>query len=235
MEAERLFVHTLDDLRRRVESEQEYDVLMLAGLLRKLILDGGNSLAIKVSRSRSLKLVFRINFCAPPRVQHYWCVGDDLDPEATCERNLTSVEVGLDTLLKTPVLASAEKVFTVREIIVQAANKEGAVHHDEPKDESAVAVKRTIGYLKLYDNRANDERKTEGFPIALILLRCIGRIVLAGLEPLRARVQPGYSPIKPKPPSVLMGSIEHVGRPPQNLEQALAEISARHRARLEGG
>ena len=39
MDPERLFVHALDDLERRAAATDEYEVLMAAGLLRKLLMD----------------------------------------------------------------------------------------------------------------------------------------------------------------------------------------------------
>ena len=40
VDADRLFPHILDDLERRTTATDEYEVLMSAALLRKLLLDG---------------------------------------------------------------------------------------------------------------------------------------------------------------------------------------------------
>jgi hypothetical protein len=56
----RLFVAKVDEVRRRVSTGDYYDLLMAAGLLRHLILDGGSSLAIRANRELRQKLRFVI-------------------------------------------------------------------------------------------------------------------------------------------------------------------------------
>ena len=64
MDAKDLFIHTLNDLEKRVESTDEYDVLMAAALLRKLLVDGGR-LMDQINRAHRLKLRFRISDVSP--------------------------------------------------------------------------------------------------------------------------------------------------------------------------
>ena len=59
MEVERLFINTLTDLAARAEAHDEYEVLMGAALVRKLLLDA-HPIVDQVNRKHQLKLVFEI-------------------------------------------------------------------------------------------------------------------------------------------------------------------------------
>lgn len=60
MGPDELFLYTMRDLRRRVEAPtDEYDLLMAAGLLRKLLLDD-QPLVHQVNRRLRLKFAFEI-------------------------------------------------------------------------------------------------------------------------------------------------------------------------------
>ena len=41
MKKEQLFIRTIEDLDNKLNSTDDYEILMIAGLLRKLLLDGG--------------------------------------------------------------------------------------------------------------------------------------------------------------------------------------------------
>ena len=65
MDPEHLFVETLDDLSRRIEpGHPEYDVLMSAALLRKLLLEE-QPLPDQVNRAYRLKLRYIVNVREP--------------------------------------------------------------------------------------------------------------------------------------------------------------------------
>ncbi len=226
MRLAKLFLHTLDELHERVESEDEYDVLMLAAALRKLLLDGRNSLVDRANREHRLKLLFYINDCPPSGDLGYWCVGDDLDPEVTRDRDLERVGVSRDELLKRHVFAFRRQLFTVKDIIRNAANVQGAVHFEEPEDPKEKTLRQATNYLSIHDKRREDG----WFPVGLILLRSIGRVVLAGLNPLRALLHPGEPIAKPKPPPMLFGSVELCRR--EDLDRTLHDIYRRHLQRL---
>ena len=60
MQADELFLRTLEDLDRRTTVPDEYEALLAAGLLRKLLLDEA-PLAHQVNRYRRERIRFRIN------------------------------------------------------------------------------------------------------------------------------------------------------------------------------
>lgn len=64
VDVDQLFIHTLRDLERRTAATDEYEVLLSAALLRKLLLDQ-ERLMDQVNRRYSLDLRFRISDVSP--------------------------------------------------------------------------------------------------------------------------------------------------------------------------
>ena len=68
MDADSLFVETLEDLHRSIYTMDEYAVLRASHLIRQLLLDGGNSLVNQVNRTRRLKIEYLIALDPPPNI-----------------------------------------------------------------------------------------------------------------------------------------------------------------------
>ena len=85
MTRDQLFLATLDDLDTRLASRDPYEVLGIALLLRKLLLDGGASLVDQVNRQFRIGLAFEImdDGPMPPHLPQpaFWSTIDGLDPE----------------------------------------------------------------------------------------------------------------------------------------------------------
>jgi cobalamin biosynthesis protein CobT len=64
VDVDQLFIHTLRDLERRTAATNEYEVLLSAALLRKLLLDQ-ERLMDQANRSYRLDLRFRISGVSP--------------------------------------------------------------------------------------------------------------------------------------------------------------------------
>ncbi|MBA3262221.1 MAG: hypothetical protein H0T69_07100 [Thermoleophilaceae bacterium] len=102
-----LFVETMDDLQRRISPGlRAYDVLMGAGLLRKLILDGGESLWVQANRNRGMTI--RYHVVAPSELERatmtigpmeFCSIGDGLDPETTMIPSDIPTDMPLDEFL----------------------------------------------------------------------------------------------------------------------------------------
>ena len=60
MNRERLFIRTIEDLDNKLNSTDDYEILMIAGLLRKLLLDGG-ALLDQINSRMGLKIRFVVN------------------------------------------------------------------------------------------------------------------------------------------------------------------------------
>src|SRR4051812_20566919 len=83
MEPDALFLATLDDLDASATAGRtSYDLLHVAALLRKLLLDG-TSLLDSVNRSRRVKVRFLTNQRQPPDdpPPTSWSIQDGLDPD----------------------------------------------------------------------------------------------------------------------------------------------------------
>jgi hypothetical protein len=180
LDVDRLFFHTLRDLERRTVATDEYEALMSAALLRKLLLDKGR-LVDQVNRSYRLDLRFRISGVSPfeqliwDSNPMFWAIEDALDPESPLA--YAPVDATRDQLLARRVMRFRAKWITIRDVIDQLANVEGAVHVGNAKDERQRAV-QAAG--RFYSNA--------GLPGVVSHIKLIGRITVRGLNPLRDAV-----------------------------------------------
>jgi hypothetical protein len=186
MNRDTLFVRTLDDLAERTRpSADEYDVLLSAGLIRKLILDE-SPLVDQVNRDRRVRIRYRISQPGPYEQMIvaegplYWSIQDGLDPET----NLTASpveEVTRDAFLARVVMYVGGKDITVRDTILHTANVVGAVHAGKPhpsREETGRLLENMAAQLQIGGCRP-DVRS----------LQAIGRVVVRALAPLRERIQ----------------------------------------------
>jgi hypothetical protein len=179
MDVQSLFVETLDELATRAEAHDEYDVLMAAGLIRKLLLDAA-PLVDQVNRSHRLKLVFEIGESGafPPGVPAptHWAAQDGLDPN-TAPPFVRRRQVTRDELLATVVVISNGSSHSVRDVVLFEANVMGAIHAGSAKED------KDRVFLEL-----NSALAIGGHRVSLRQLKAISRVVLRGLEPLRQAV-----------------------------------------------
>lgn len=180
MDAQDLFMHTLSDLEKRIESTDEYDVLMAAALLRKLLVDGGR-LMDQVNRAHRLKLRFRISDVSPLEKMIYeddpmmWSIEDALAPESPLAYQ--PYEATRDQFLSRTIMRFNSHWITVGDVIDQLANVEGAVHSGEPD----TARSQAIQALGKFFSR-------DGLPGVVAQVKLIGQITVRGLSPLREAV-----------------------------------------------
>ena len=138
MEADRLFLHTLDDLASRVQpGVPEYEVMRIAGLVRKLLLDE-NPLVDQVNRTRYLKIRFLIDDAPPiwevlPDVRPtFWSIQDGLDPYTSLTAPLPRA-VKRDEFLRKVVMLVGKREITVPDVVSHVANVGGDVHLGKPR------------------------------------------------------------------------------------------------------
>ena len=193
MEAEALFVETVEDLRKRCDLRaSEYDMVQASGLIRRLLMDGP-PLWHAVNKTYKTKPLFR---WVPMRAavrgdlsQNVMAAGLAFDPViAEAMATLTGeqeehelVEFARqsgnhDKFLATKVVdrlgtRDVQQSATVRDLIKHYANREGGVHHDP-------GGKSTNEFIEQIRHFADEDlRRT--------LLAC-GRIVVRTLEPMAA-------------------------------------------------
>jgi len=179
MNPDQLFIRTLEDLESRLKSHDEYEILMIAGLLRKLLLDS-NPLMDQVNRKKGLKIKFIINDRLPPSeepIPIFWSIEDGFDPNTCPPQLCMPIEVNKDQILKRPVLMYESHIITVKELISHTAHVQGAVHTGMPKGQKDEALKELTEILGI-----------GGLPAGLRLLRAISRVVLNSLEPLKVLI-----------------------------------------------
>ncbi len=180
MDADRLFLRTLEDLERRTTVTDEYEVLMSAALLRKLLLDK-TRLTDQVNRRHRLDLRFRISAVSPYEQLLYednpvfWAIEDALDPD--CALAYAPFDATRDQFLARRVMRFNGNWLTVRDVINQLANIEGAVHRGEARDARERALQEVAKFYK-----------HSGLPGAVNQVKLIGRITVRSLGPLRNAV-----------------------------------------------
>lgn len=165
-------------------------MLSAAAILRRLLLDE-RRLVDRVNRDRRLKLTYRINV-RPPIWQVTgdpspitWSREDGLDPE-TAHGVPQPQDVTLDRLLATLVVVHNGYEVSVKELIQHAAHVKGGVHLGEPKSDKDRALSELASSLSI-----------GGYSAGTGPMKAIGRVVLKGLQPLRALIEEESSPAPP--------------------------------------
>lgn len=185
IDPERLFLRTLSDLEQRASATDEYEVLLAAGLLRKLLLDE-HPLVDQVNRTHRIRLRFSIN--GPTRYEEmvlgmkpmYWSLEDAIDPHLNHPPGLTAPQLATrNQLLARRVMVLQGEQVTVRDLIDQLAHIEGAVHSAAPREPREVLLTQAARQLFV-----------GGMPAGVRQIQSIARVVLRGLEPLRNAVLP---------------------------------------------
>lgn len=190
MELGELFARTMDDLDRRSWSADQYELVGLAALLRKLLLDG-TPLVDAVNREHRLRLRFIISDYVEPELESglvYRGTASQtglLDPGDIPAG--PTLEVDRSTLLSRTVLFWRGRLFTVRDLIVHFANKRGGVHWSSELDQDDSFLLQADTIMRIGDGAG-----TEGLSPALIELRGLARVVSRALEPLLALIRPEH-------------------------------------------
>lgn len=186
VEPDALFLRTCDELAERLASGTEYDILMGAALIRKLLIDG-DSLLHQVNRSRRAKILFDVNGPTPYEdlvLSHgpvFWTIEDGLDPDIQGPPGLKNrLSLKLDGFLKRRVMVVQAHTITVHDLVVQLANIEGGVHAGQANTDKEQALKDLARSFFIGN-----------LPGGVRLTGSIGRIVLRGLQPLRETVASG--------------------------------------------
>ncbi|HET6709934.1 MAG TPA: hypothetical protein VFH84_33510 [Amycolatopsis sp.] len=180
VDAQRLFIHTLQDLEERSQSTDEYTILMSAALLRKLLFDDLR-LVDQVNRTHGLRIRFRINGVSPFEQFHYdnppnfYIIEDAFDPDSPFAFN--PYEATLDQFVKRRIMYSNANWLTVRDAVNYFANTAGAVHHGPAKNVRQHAMDAAAAFYGRHE-----------LPGALHQMKLIGRVTVEGLGPLREAV-----------------------------------------------
>lgn len=183
MNADQLFLATLDDVRARLASPSEYGLLRMSALLRQLLLDA-HPLVDAVNSERRLKITYEV-MTADRYVDVimedrpiFWSTEDGLDPATAAFGQ--PVTLRRDAFLARRVMFVDGHAVTVRDVIAQLAHVEGGVHAGSPESAKQEALQQAARVFGI-----------GGLPAGWRLLAAIARVVLRSLEPLEAEVAKG--------------------------------------------
>jgi hypothetical protein len=180
VDVHQLFLETLSELENRIgEGRTEYDFLMAAGLLRKLLTDG-NPLVHQVNRSVRMKLEFDVTeevVMPPGFVPVYAARLEGISPHISTP-SFPHKTVSLDGFLREVVVRLHGRPVTVHQVIDQVAHIEGGVHRGDPRDEHERLL-RDVGSAVGFD----------GVPLIAHTLRGIGLVVVDALRGLAEQVR----------------------------------------------
>jgi hypothetical protein len=197
VDADQLFVFTLDDLGRRVQrandnaltsGEREYECLMIAFLLRKLLLDG-HPLVDLVKRRHIAPILYPlvhwpvVSGSGGTPIEEGSGEAAPIWTHFVDELNLTRAD-----MLGRPVAIWNNQVVTARDVIRHLANAAGGVHLGPPKGPKQMMLhelERTV--------------RVQGFSIAGFCVAAVGGATHRALAPLRQEISAGIS--TPQSPS----------------------------------
>lgn len=171
MHVDELFLHTLEDLEARLARSSDYDLLMAAALLRKLLLDSP-SLVDRVNRRRGVPVRYTVDTFGGRSL--IWGAARRGDPKPL-ER---TVKVTKDGLLACEVLLAPPYGASVKRLVRYLANEGGAVHAGDagaPQD-------------PLLRQLQSGSRLAGGSSIGLGAF-AVADVVLRGLDDLRSVVE----------------------------------------------
>jgi hypothetical protein len=180
-----LFLETLDDLSARVQRPgSEYDSVMTAALLRKLLLDSPtlpdvvNAHRLKVRYVVNGRLPIWIELGEPPPTMY--SVEDGFDPETALMVPVPKT-VSRDGLLSQIVAFYRSQEVTAKNLVEYVAHTVGGVHFDPPRTDAERNMQSLAASIRV------------GNPAGTRTLLAIGRVVLRGLGPLRGQVEQDLS------------------------------------------
>lgn len=171
-----LFIETLQDLHYSISCSDEYEILRASHLIRQLLLDGANSLAIRVNKTRRLKkIIYPIREVSLPDsdCNATWFAGDLL---ASFDALTQPTMLKWYKFLKMPVACCEAHQYTVEDIIKYCAHVAGGVHKVNPESDRELALSRVLPSIP---GNLNPITET---------LRSIGTIVLYGLNVLKETI-----------------------------------------------
>lgn len=178
-EQERLFLRTLEDLERRIEDSDPYEILGASALIRKLLLDE-HPLVDQVNRDYKRKITFEVG--KPPELPPgipkpvFSTIQDGIDPD-TMPPSFPRAKLNREQFLKTVLSTVGGHEYTLRETVLFEANVMGGVHSGSPKEEKEKALQGTNSMIAV-----------GGYRSSLRQLKAIGRVVLKALRELREDV-----------------------------------------------
>lgn len=176
---ESFFLLTVDDLRKRINSDTHYDTIRACGLCRQLILDKRKQLFLLANQKIKLKLVFEV--CHPIKITFHTASGKAETPKIIWNNILPFSQnrhlVDEKKFKEMIIYRRPECVLTVDDVIHAASNFMGGVHI-----RPSLGKKEHVWYA-LHEATKND------INLVLASLRSICRVTLKAMEPLETAIK----------------------------------------------
>lgn len=188
MNKHNLFLHTLDDLKSKLDSNNSYQILKSSELVRTLLYDTSGPLVNKINQEFKLKIKFHhkdtlsgYNVLARIAKPSLYLSLDGFYPK-NARTNSKTLESNISQFFKTMVIVVDQRVFTVKDMLDHAVNCLGGTHHGEPKEEERFALKELESW-SFGDLNTN----------AIIRqIKSIGYVVFDALQELKEKVITKY-------------------------------------------
>jgi hypothetical protein len=174
-----LFLKTIEDIEKRLVDSDPYEVLRIAGHIRRLFLNSF-PLVDQVNRSHKMKLLFEVSVSADRTEREpypaFLAIRDGLDPDIAPSLN-KRYALTREQFFQTVVLMIDGEKYTVQDVVLFEANVVGTVHAGAPRTEKERALRKVNAISSVGSSTS-----------ALRQLQAIARIVLKSIEPLRLAV-----------------------------------------------
>jgi hypothetical protein len=182
MQKEILFIKTLEDIEKKMASQDAYEIFMIAGLLRKLLVDDF-PLVNQINRVKKLKITFLINARKINDILKsatFYSMEDGFDPNTS--HMAETKEVNMDEMLSAHIMFINGEAISVRDLIKFISNVQGSIHAGQPKNSKENMLVEVQKYFSI-----------GGLPAGIRTLLSVSRVVLRGLDPLRMIIKNDFS------------------------------------------
>lgn len=172
-DAEALFIRTVGDLSCASRSQDWYTLLKSSASLRLLLLDG---LLHKANERHNIRVQFRVEAPGQPPPLEFDRLWHAISPQGLSPQNVAYVR--LDQFLKLRVFESTTETITVKDVIRAAANADGGVHFDAPRQpQEELMLALDSGSMRM------------GHSASRYFLQKICSVVVESTMPLLAKIQ----------------------------------------------
>lgn len=152
---EKLFLAILKDLKLKIQTKDEYNLLKASELIRSLLYDSSKPLLHKVNRTYKCKILFE--FCELPnnsflteylKNDGYLFIGRQINPDNIIMHGLSKQTGSLSSFEKSKVIITNDKSYSLHDVWKFIWYKLGGVHHEDDIDEKFQELQHFSTYGK---------------------------------------------------------------------------------------
>lgn len=175
MDRDALFIRTVDDLKSRVQSYDEYDIIHIPLCVRRLLTDD-YPLVDQVNRERRKQIFFTIvrpNIPTFPREPIFWSIENGLDPDSYLPDVRETEVLKKDQFLAVVVMLSRGNKISIKDILDYYGFVCGGIHAGSPKKTHEKAIQELVESVHI-----------GGLPAGNRMVQIIGRVLISAIDPL---------------------------------------------------